>query len=124
MKFSESHEWVTLDGETATVGISDYAQKELGEIVYVELPIEGRRVELEEEVVIVESTKSAVGIPSPLSGEILVVNASLREHPEKINQSAENEGWLFKLKMENPVESEQLMSESSYQEYINTISEK
>jgi glycine cleavage system H protein len=114
MKFSQTHEWVETDGQTATIGISDYAQKELGEIVYVELPKLGHSVKAKEEAVVIESTKAAVDIYSPISGEIIAVNDTLRENPEKINSSAELEGWLFKLRLHNPQEIDLLMSEPAY----------
>jgi glycine cleavage system H protein len=104
MKFSQTHEWVQAEGAIATVGISDAAQKEIGEIVYVELPVVGRTLQAGEEAVVLESTKAAVDIYSPVSGKITAVNEQLRTNPEKINQAAESEGWLFKLHLHNPEE--------------------
>ncbi len=118
MKFSESHEWVGLGDDIATVGISDYAQKELGDIVYVELPIIGHTVKRGEEIAILESTKAAVAIYTPLSGEIVEINTSLREYPEKVNKSSESEGWLFKLKVVDTSELDELMEESTYREHV------
>lgn len=119
MKFTESHEWVEINGETATVGISDYAQKELGDIVFVELPLEGRHVKAGAEAVVIESTKAAVDIYSPVSGEITEINTSLREYPEKVNNSPEGEGWLFKVKFENKQELNALMDAPAYHDYIS-----
>jgi len=121
MKYTESHEWIVLDGEIATVGITDYAQKELGDIVYVELPVEGHSVQAGEEVVVLESTKAAVDIYTSISGEITEINASLRQSPEKVNHTAESEGWLFKIKVNNPQELDALMDEKSYHKYIKNI---
>jgi len=113
-KFSESHEWVDIEGQVATIGITEYAQKELGDIVYVELPVVGHRVTQGEAVVVVESTKAAVDIYTPVRGEILSVNTSLREHPEKVNLSAESEGWFLKLQIEELKDLDFLMDEASY----------
>lgn len=121
MKYSESHEWVELEGDVATVGISDYAQKELGEVVYVELPVAGHSVSAGEEAVVLESTKAAIDIYTPLSGEITEINATLRESPEKVNLSAEKEGWLFKIKIKEPKELDALMDSSAYRSYLKTI---
>lgn len=118
MKFSETHEWVDVNGPVATIGITDYAQKELGDIVYVELPTVGHKVKAFEEAAVLESTKAAVDIYSPLSGEILEVNTSLRESPEKVNQSPEKEGWIFKIRFINPRELQSLMDEAAYRESI------
>ena len=109
MKFSKSHEWVRVEGDIATIGITDHAQKELGDVVYVELPTLGHQVTAGEEAAVIESTKAAVDIYSPISGKIVAINDSLRENPEKVNTSAENEGWLFKLKMSNIREIDSLM---------------
>lgn len=119
MKFTESHEWVSIEGDIATIGITDYAQKELGDIVYVELPTIGHAVKTGDEAVVIESTKAAVDIYSPISGAITEVNTKLREYPERINQSSEKEGWLFKLKVHQPEEIEKLMDASAYQAYIS-----
>ena len=121
MKYTESHEWITLDEQIATVGISDYAQKELGDIVYVELPVEGHLIKTGEEAVVLESTKAAVDIYTPVAGEITAINTSLREYPEKVNNSAETEGWLFKVKVNNPEELDPLMDEKAYHTYIKNI---
>jgi len=118
MKFSQTHEWVKVEGENATVGISDYAQKELGEIVYVELPTIGHVVSAGDEVVVLESTKSAVDIYTPISGKILAINEELRSSPEIINNSPQAKGWLYKIKVHNPSELDFLMDDQAYQGYI------
>lgn len=114
MKFTESHEWVAIDGETATVGVTDHAQKELGDIVYVELPEVGKEVKAKTEAAVLESTKAAADVYSPVSGTIIQVNSKLNENSELVNQSAEKEGWLFKVKMKNPAELENLMEREEY----------
>jgi glycine cleavage system H protein len=121
MKYTESHEWVELDGEIATVGISDYAQKELGDVVYVELPVEGHHVKAGDEAVVLESTKAAVDIYTPVSGEIAAINTQLREYPEKVNHAPQTEGWLFKIKASNPSDLDELMDDKAYQKYIKNI---
>lgn len=122
MKYTQSHEWIAVEGDTATVGITDHAQKELGDIVYVELPIEGHTVKQGEEIIVLESTKAAVDIYTPVSGEITAVNTSLREYPEKVNHTAESEGWLFKIKMHKTQELDPLMDADTYHTYIQNLS--
>jgi len=110
MKYTETHEWVELEGDVATVGITDYAQKELGEIVYVELPEVGLEIEKDAEVIVLESTKAAVDIYTPLSGTLVEVNEQLRKHPQLINESPTKKGYLFKIKVSNPEQIEKLFS--------------
>lgn len=117
MKFTESHEWVEVNDCEARVGISHYAQKELGDIVYVELPHLGSQVKAHDEIAVLESTKSAVDIYSPVSGEVIEINTSLLESPEKINQSAEKEGWIYRIRLSDPKEIENLMPEEAYRHY-------
>lgn len=112
--YSETHEWIEMEDSTATVGVSNFAQKELGDIVYVELPKIGARVEAGSEAAVLESTKAAADVYSPLSGTIKEVNSSLNEQPELVNSDPENRGWLFKLDIENSGEIEALMEESAY----------
>lgn len=118
MKYTESHEWIKVDGNTATVGITDYAQKELGDIVYIELPAVGHAVQAGDEVVVLESTKAAVDIYTPVSGEIATINTSLREHPEKVNTASQTDGWLFTIKVKDPQELDALMDEKTYQNHV------
>lgn len=113
-KFTETHEWVRVESQVATVGITDHAQKELGEVVYVELPTIGHILHAGDEAVVVESTKAAVDIYSPLSGEITAINTSLLETPHKVNESAESTGWLFKLRLSNPKELDVLLDKSPH----------
>ena len=102
LKYSREHEWLRLDGDTATVGITDYAQDQLTDIVYVELPEVGRNVKAGESVAVVESVKSVSDIYSPMDGEVSEVNSSLEDHPEKVNDDAFGAGWIVKLKVESP----------------------
>jgi glycine cleavage system H protein len=113
-KYSESHEWIELEGNVGTVGVTDYAQKELGDIVYVELPKVDREVTKGNEVVVLESTKAAADVYTPVSGKILAVNTELLTEAQKVNQSPENEGWLFKIELTDPEELSGLMSLEEY----------
>jgi glycine cleavage system H protein len=113
-KYSESHEWVEIEGMRCKVGISDYAQKKLGSIVYVELPKQARKVKAGETVSVLESTKAAADVYSPLSGTIVAVNELLTNAPELINHSPEEQGWLYEIEIEDAAEIEELMDIDSY----------
>lgn len=120
MKFTDSHEWIELEGkDIARVGITTYAQKELGDIVYVELPIVGKEVNAKQEVAVLESTKAAADIYSPLSGTITEINEKLSQVPELINQSPEKEGWIYKIRLSNSGEVDLLMEQADYQAMLN-----
>jgi len=118
MKFSESHEWIKLDGNIGLVGVTDFAQKELGEIVYIELPKVGSEISRGSEVCVLESTKAASDVYSPVSGKVIEVNSKLLECSELINQSAQDSGWIFKVELSNPIEVKELLS---LEEYTNLI---
>jgi glycine cleavage system H protein len=115
MKFTQSHEWVKVEDGVGTVGITHHAQKELGEIVYIELPKVGKRVKAGKEAAVLESTKAAADIYSPVSGEIVEINQSLNDFSEKVNASPESEGWLFKVRLEDPSEIDSLLTKEQYQ---------
>jgi glycine cleavage system H protein len=119
MKFSESHEWAFLHNDIAICGITHYAQKELGEIVFVELPRVGSRIKAGQEAAVLESTKAACDIYSPLTGEVVEVNHHLKDYPEMINQFPGDKGWLFKLKVTSASEYQSLMSEDDYQRFVS-----
>jgi glycine cleavage system H protein len=121
MKFSKEHEWVRIDGDTATIGITDYAQGQLGDVVYVELPEIGRQVEQDKEAAVVESVKAASEVFSPLSGEVVEVNASLGDEPGTVNTAPTGDGWFFKLKVKDPKELDALMDEAAYQKYVGEL---
>ena len=118
MKFTDSHEWIHIKEGMGVVGITAYAQQELGEIVYIELPKVGKVVRQGEEVCVLESTKAAADIYAPLSGEIIEINVSLKENVSTLNHSPQKEGWLFKIKLSKPQEEDGLLEES---EYLNMI---
>ena len=119
MKYTPTHEWIAIEGGIATIGITDYAQKELGAIVYAELPTIGVTVKAGDEVCVLESTKAAVDIYTPLSGVITAINLTLQTAPETINKTAESDGWIFKLRITRAVELEDLMDVADYNAYIS-----
>ncbi len=114
MYFTESHEWIQLKGNVGTVGITDYAQGELGEIVYIELPKVGQKVKANQETCVLESTKAAADVYAPVSGKVIAVNEALRSTPSAINQGAESTSWLFQIEVENQKEFDQLMTKDQY----------
>lgn len=114
-KYTESHEWIEAQEGSATVGVTDYAQKELGDVVYVELPKVGKQVKAGEAVCVLESTKAAADVYSPASGKIVEVNSQLQTEAELVNRAAEKEGWLFKIELSQPNELDQLLDAQTYQ---------
>ena len=119
--FSEDHEWVDVEGEIATVGITDYAQGQLGDIVFVELPAEGATFGKGDDAAVVESVKAASDVYSPISGEVVEVNGDLEEDPALVNNDAEDEGWFFKLRLSDASELEGLMNESAYAKFVENL---
>lgn len=119
LRYSEEHEWVLLDGDIATVGISDFAQKQLGDVVFVELPDIGRTVERGAEVAVVESVKAASEIYVPLSGEIIEINDALANEPAKVNASPEGDGWFFKMRLKDTAEVTKLMDAAAYKAFTD-----
>ena len=118
MRFTESHEWIRVEDGIGTIGITDHAQKELGEVVYVELPAVGKQVKAGQEIAVLESTKAAADIYAPVSGEIVAINQRLGDFVHEVNSSAENQGWLFKLKLSNPTELESLLNRDQYLDMV------
>ena len=118
LRYRETHEWVRVEDGVAVVGITDYAQEELGDVVYVELPEIGRKVAAGEAVAVIESVKTASDIYAPVSGEIVAVNEALAEHPEKVNEDPYGEGWLFKIKPKDPAELEALLDAEAYKKLL------
>ncbi len=114
MKFTESHEWIEVQNDLGVVGISNHAQHELGDIVYIELPQVGKKVIAGEEAAVLESTKAAADVYSPVTGIIQEVNQKLSNTPELVNTSPEKEGWLFKIKITTPEEMDKLMDSEQY----------
>jgi glycine cleavage system H protein len=120
-KFTEEHEWISVDGDLATVGISDYAQEQLGDVVYIELPDPGRRVEKGGEAAVVESVKAAAEVYAPVAGEVTQANAALADDPSQLNADAEGAGWIFKMKLADPSQLDGLMDADAYAAYIDGL---
>ena len=121
MRFTKDHEYVRVEGAVATVGISDYAQQQLGDVVFVELPAIGAKFAKGAAAAVVESVKAASDIYSPVGGEIVAVNDALQNESSLINEDAQGRGWLFKLKLADPSEVDGLMDEAAYAEFLKTI---
>ena len=119
--FTKEHEWVRVDGDTATVGISDHAQEQLGDIVFAEVPETGKRLTKGQEAAVVESVKAASDVYSPVSGEVLDGNSKVADDPSIVNSDPEGEGWFFKLRLDNPGEVDGLMDEGAYREWLSTL---
>ncbi len=114
LRYSEDHEWVSVDGDVATVGITDFAQEQLGDVVFVELPEVGAEVAAGDQVAVVESVKAASEVYSPVSGEVVEINDEIVEEPAGVNGDAEGEGWFFKIKLSKPGELDDLMDAKAY----------
>lgn len=118
LKYTKDHEWISIDGDIATVGVTDFAQGELGDIVYVEVETVDETLEVEEVFGTVEAVKTVSDLILPLSGEIIEFNESLESEPEKVNSDPYGEGWMIKIKFTNPDEIEQLLDEEAYKAII------
>ena len=116
--FCKDHEWLAVDGDTATVGITDYAQGQLGDITFVELPAEGATLGQGDSVAVVDSVKAASDVYSPVSGTVSGINAALGDTPELVNSAAEGDGWLWRMTLSDAAELDALMDEKAYREYV------
>lgn len=121
IRYANTHEWARVEGDVATVGISEYAQEQLGDVVYIEIPEVGSTVKQSAEAAVVESVKAANEIYAPLSGEVIEANEALADEPEIVNGDALGNGWLFKVKFSDASEIEKLMDESAYATYIESL---
>ena len=119
--FTREHEWIRVEGDTATVGISNHAQEQLGDIVFAEVPEAGRRVSKGQEAAVVESVKAASDVYAPISGEVIEGNSAVADDPALVNSDPEGEGWFFKLKFDNSSELDGLMDEAAYREWVKTL---
>jgi glycine cleavage system H protein len=119
--FTKDHEWIRVEGDTATVGISSHAQEALGDIVFAEVPEAGRRISKGQEAAVVESVKAASDVYAPVSGEVIEGNQAIADDPSLINNDPEGEGWFFKLKLDDAAEVQGLMDEGAYREFLGTL---
>ena len=119
--FTREHEWIRVEGDTATVGISDHAQQALGDIVFAEVPEPGRRLNKGDEAAVVESVKAASDVYAPVAGEVVEGNAAVADDPSLINRDPEGEGWFFKLRLDDEGELQGLMDEATYREWVQTL---
>lgn len=119
--FTEEHEWFDVEGESATVGITDYAQEQLGDIVFVELPSVGTMLDKGGDAAVVESVKAASDVYSPITGEVTEANGSLEDEPALVNSSAEEEGWFFRLTVSDKEELDGLMDDKAYKAFVDNL---
>lgn len=122
LRFTKDHEWVLLDGKIATVGITQYAQGQLGDIVFVEVPAVGKTLTAGGEAAVVESVKAASEVYSPVAGTVKEGNAALPDAPETVNQDPQGKGWFFKMEVANPADVEALMDQAAYDKYLAELS--
>jgi glycine cleavage system H protein len=121
IRYTKEHEWVLVDGDTATVGISPYAQEQLGDVVFVELPEIGKQIEKGKEMAVVESVKAASEVYAPIGGEVVAVNNALTDAPATVNEDALGKGWFAKIKLANKAELDGLMDEAAYKAYVDGL---
>jgi len=119
MKFTEEHEWLEADGDVVTVGITEHAATQLGDLVFIELPEVGARVAKDDELVVIESVKAASDVLAPLDGEITEVNEALVDNPTLVNEDPMGAAWMFRMKLDNPAEMEDLLDEDAYKALID-----
>src|SRR5690242_12950671 len=122
VKYSKDHEWIRVEGDVGTVGISPYAQEQLGDVVFVEVPQAGRKIAKGESVAVVESVKAASDIYTPASGEVIESNAALAEAPGDVNADPMGKGWFFKLRLANKAELDSLMDQAAYDAFVKGLS--
>jgi glycine cleavage system H protein len=120
-RYTKDHEYIRIEGDVGTVGITDYAQQQLGDVVFVELPATGKSVAKGGEAAVVESVKAASEVYAPVSGEVVAVNAALEAAPGTVNEDAAGTGWFLKLKLKDKAELEGLMSEAEYADYVKSL---
>ena len=121
VRFTEDHEWIRTEGDVATVGITDYAQQQLGDVVYVELPQPGRALTRGDEAAVVESVKAAAEVYAPVDGEVVEANGALEGDPGLVNRAAQAEGWFFKVRLATPGQLDALMDEAGYAKFVEGL---
>ena len=119
--FTDEHEWIDVEGDTATVGITDYAQQSLGDIVYVELPEVGKKLTKDGDAAVVESVKAASDVYAPLDGEIVEINEELDANPALVNEAPETDGWFFKMSLTDESQLDELMDEAAYKDFVEGL---
>ena len=119
--YTKDHEWIKVEGEEATVGITDFAQQQLGDVVYVELPEVGAEMGFHQSLGVIESVKAVSDVYSPLSGEVVAVNEDLNDNPEWVNEDPHGKGWIIRLKLKDAAELEKLMSTTEYEKFIDGL---
>lgn len=121
VKFSKDHEWVSVTGDIATIGITNHAQEQLGDVVFVELPAIGKKVSKGGDAAVVESVKAASEVYAPVTGEVVGVNKELEGDPSLVNRGAEGDGWFMKVKLTNPAELSELMDKAAYDKFVASL---
>lgn len=121
VKYSKEHEWVNLEGDVATIGITQHAQEQLGDVVFVELPAIGKKVSKGGDAAVVESVKAASEVYAPVTGEVIEVNTELAGDPALVNRGAEGDGWFMKIKIADPSELTELMDKADYDKFLTTL---
>ncbi|MDE2357649.1 MAG: glycine cleavage system protein GcvH [Alphaproteobacteria bacterium] len=121
MRFTKDHEWVEVEGDVATVGVTAYAAEQLGDVVFVELPAAGAALKAGAEMAVVESVKAASDVYAPLSGEVTGVNGDIADNPQTLNDAPEGSGWLVKIRLADPAELDALMDRSAYEAYLRSL---
>lgn len=121
--YTKDHEWVKIEGGECTIGITDFAQKQLGDVVYVEVPEVGTQLEVHQSIGVIESVKAVSDVYSPLSGEVTAVNEELNDSPELVNEDPHEKGWILRLKLKNEAEVQNLMKASEYEKFLEGLEE-
>ena len=121
LRFTDQHEWVSVEGDTATVGITEYAQKQLGDVVFVELPEPGKSFAIGDQAAVVESVKAAAEVYAPVSGEVTEINEDIAGKPELVNEDASGDGWFFKMSIVDKRELDSLMDEAEYAKFVKDL---
>lgn len=121
LKFTPEHEWLSIDGDIATIGITDFAQHALGDVVFVELPALGKVVQQRQETAVVESVKAASDVYAPVAGTVIAINDAVAANPALVNTAPESEGWFFKLKISTPSELDNLLDKTAYDTHIKAL---
>jgi glycine cleavage system H protein len=120
-RYTKDHEWVEVEGDTATIGITEFAQKQLGDVVYVELPAIGTTLDVRQTIGVVESVKAVSDVYSPLSGEVIAVNEDLNNSPEILNQDPHGKGWIIRLRLKDKADLDQLMTVGDYEKFLEGL---